>query len=124
MSFSIKIFFSLFLLVFNYLSVFFNFFPSNAVSSHWLNSFQSSQIISEQISASDAPARLSLGQKIKLNQAQLKDLEYLPGIGKKTAELILAERARRGHFQHLEDLMTIKGIKEKKFSKIKPYLEL
>jgi len=45
----------------------------------------------------------------------------LPGVGEKTALAIIE---RRGHvpFRRIEDIMQVKGVGEKKFEKMKPYL--
>ncbi len=71
-----------------------------------------------------AASRLAVGQKINLNQATFEELKLLPGIGEKMAEEILKLRNIRGKFSSLEELMRVKGIKEKRFAKLKPYLEI
>ena len=68
--------------------------------------------------------RLVLGKKINLNRAGLEDLVSVPGIGPKTAERILDARQKLGGFKRLEDLMQVKGIKEKKLAWLKKYLEI
>jgi comEA protein len=57
---------------------------------------------------------------INLNTATLDQLATLPGVGPKTAELILQYRTKNGGFKKIEELMNIKGIGEKSFLKIKP----
>ena len=57
---------------------------------------------------------------INLNTATIEQLETLPGIGRKTAELILQHRTKSGGFKRIEDLMNVKGIGEKSFLKLKP----
>ena len=59
---------------------------------------------------------------INLNSATLEQLEALPGIGRKTAQLILEYRQKSGGFKKVEELMNIKGIGEKSFLKLKPML--
>ena len=65
--------------------------------------------------------RLLFDIPININQANTNDLMMVPGIGKKTAEQIIQFRRVNGDFKRLEDLMKIRGIKEKKFAKFKKY---
>jgi competence protein ComEA len=46
----------------------------------------------------------------------------LPRVGQRTAERILAFRKQHGGFQRPEELMNVKGIGEKSFAKLKPFL--
>jgi competence ComEA-like helix-hairpin-helix protein len=64
----------------------------------------------------DAPAR-----PVNLNAAPKGELTKLPGVGEKTAEAII-ERRTHIPFRRIEDIMEVKGIGEKKFEKMKPYL--
>jgi competence protein ComEA len=58
---------------------------------------------------------------VNLNTATVDQLMTLPGIGQKTAELILEYRAKNGgSFKKIEELMNVKGIGEKSFLKLKP----
>jgi competence protein ComEA len=57
---------------------------------------------------------------INLNTATAAQLETLPGIGTRTAQLIVEHRQKNGNFKKVEELMNIKGIGEKSFLKIKP----
>ena len=57
---------------------------------------------------------------INLNTATVEQLETLPGIGRKTAELIVQHRTKSGGFKRIEDLMNVKGIGEKSFLTLKP----
>jgi competence protein ComEA len=57
---------------------------------------------------------------LNLNTATLEQLATLPGIGPKTAQLILEYRTKNGSFKKIEELMNIKGIGEKSFLKLKP----
>ena len=67
-----------------------------------------------------AQAAAPAAPAINLNTATIEQLETLPGIGRKTAELILQHRTRSGGFKRIEDLMNVKGIGEKSFLKLKP----
>ena len=59
---------------------------------------------------------------VNLNTATQAQLEVLPGIGAKAAQRILEYRQKNGSFKKPEDLMNVKGIGEKAFLKLKPYL--
>ena len=62
------------------------------------------------------------GALVNLNTATQAQLETLPGIGAKAAQRILEYRQKNGSFKKPEDLMNVKGIGEKAFLKLKPYL--
>ena len=57
---------------------------------------------------------------VNLNTATIEQLTTLPGVGRKTAELIVEYRTKSGGFKKIEELMNIKGIGEKTFLKLKP----
>jgi competence protein ComEA len=57
---------------------------------------------------------------VNLNTATADQLEALPGIGPATATRIVEYRQKNGPFKKIEDLMSIKGIGEKSFLKLKP----
>jgi competence protein ComEA len=57
---------------------------------------------------------------VNLNTATAAELQALPGVGAATAKLILEHRQKNGGFKKIEELMTIKGIGEKSFLKLKP----
>jgi competence protein ComEA len=65
--------------------------------------------------------KVALNIPININKASQTDLMLIPGIGEKTALKIIQLRERSGRFNKIEDLMKIRGIKEKKFIKIKKY---
>lgn len=56
---------------------------------------------------------------ININTCSAAELTSLPGIGPKTAELILAYRKENGGFARIEDLLLIKGIGPKKYDAIR-----
>jgi competence protein ComEA len=61
---------------------------------------------------------------VNINTASVKELTQIPGIGKVTANLIIAYREKHGPFKQIEDIQKIKGIGSKKFAKIKDLITL
>jgi len=61
--------------------------------------------------------------KLNINNASFEDLVKVPGIGPKTASLIL-ERRQREKFRSIEELKEIKGIGDKKLQKLKEYVDV
>ena len=57
---------------------------------------------------------------VNLNTATIDQLTTLPGVGRKTAELIIEYRTKSGGFKKIEELMNVKGIGETTFLKLKP----
>ncbi len=66
-----------------------------------------------------APAKKSV---VNVNQASAEELARLPRVGPSLAGKILAHREKNGPFKRAEDLMEVKGIGEKMFALLKPYL--
>jgi len=64
------------------------------------------------------------GKKVNINQASAKELVNLPRIGAKAADKIVEYRQVHGSFSKVEDLMEVKGIGEKLFTQLKPYVTL
>lgn len=60
---------------------------------------------------------------VNLNTASLKDLEYLPGIGK-TLAIRIVERRKIKAFINIDDLKYVEGIGEKKFNKLKTMIKV
>jgi competence protein ComEA len=59
---------------------------------------------------------------VNINQAASAELARLPRVGTKLADRIVAHRAQHGPFHRIEDLMEVKGVGEKFFTTLKPYL--
>ena len=59
---------------------------------------------------------------VNINQATSAELARLPRVGAKLADRIVAHRADHGPFRRIEDLMEVKGVGEKFFTTLKPYL--
>ena len=73
-----------------------------------------------QSSESEAHATLAAdAERVELNSADKAALESLPGIGPRTAELIIEYRAENGGFEKVEDLMNVRGIGERTFLRLR-----
>jgi competence ComEA-like helix-hairpin-helix protein len=59
---------------------------------------------------------------INLNTATADQLEEVPGIGPATAQKILDTRKSYGAFKSVDDLLSIKGIGQKRLDKMRKYL--
>ena len=70
----------------------------------------------------NAAELLALNLPVDINRADFEELVLVPGIGKKTAALIIALRERKKGFSSLRELEEIKGIKEKKLAGLQKYL--
>jgi comEA protein len=64
------------------------------------------------------------GKQININTATKEELMQLPGVGEKTALLIIEYRDDSSGFKTIEDIMEVKGIGPKKFEKMKKYLKV
>lgn len=78
--------------------------------------------------AAPADADLAAGSgeaappKVDLNLADVQALVSLPGVGEAMAQRILDWRAEHGRFERVEDLIKVKGIGEKSFEKLRPFV--
>lgn len=70
-----------------------------------------------------AQAPAGSGKKVNINTASAAELVFLPRIGLKVAERIV-ERRKEKPFARPEDLMEVKGIGEKLFLSLKPYVSV
>ncbi len=69
-----------------------------------------------------AATRLALDLPIDVNTASVSDLMLIPGIGPKTAEKIVVLRRERTRFRSLDELASVKGIKDKRLERFRKYL--
>jgi len=56
---------------------------------------------------------------VNINTASAAELDALPGIGAKTAALIVEYRQKNGPFKKVEELMNVRDVGEKNFLKLK-----
>lgn len=84
------------------------------------------QLLDEEIDIvkRDTRKKIIAGIKINVNTATSEELSHLPGISEETAEYIVKYRTERGKIKTYKELLSVKGIKEKKLKKIKPFIEL
>lgn len=71
-----------------------------------------------------APPAHAADGKVNINTADASQLTLLPRIGPATAERIIAFREENGSFETLEDLMLVRGIGEKTFELLEPWIAL
>ncbi|HEY0514767.1 MAG TPA: helix-hairpin-helix domain-containing protein [Thermoanaerobaculia bacterium] len=62
------------------------------------------------------------GKKVNINSADSSQLTMLPRVGPSVAQRIVDYRKQNGSFKKPEDLMLVRGIGEKTFELIKPYV--
>lgn len=72
--------------------------------------------------AADTSPAAAPGGKVNINQASVEQISFLPRIGAKVAARVLEYRKTHGQFARAEDLMEVKGIGEKLFLTLKPYI--
>jgi competence ComEA-like helix-hairpin-helix protein len=57
-----------------------------------------------------------------INEASPEELERLPGIGPALAARIVEHRERFGRFRRAEHLLLVRGISERRFLQLRPYV--
>lgn len=62
------------------------------------------------------------GGVVNINTASVQELKLLPRVGPALAQRILEFREKNGPFKSPEELMRVKGIGEKTFHLMKPYV--
>ena len=74
--------------------------------------------------AAQAKTQASPDNPVDINKATVESLVTVPGIGEVTAERIVKWRETNGPFRRIEDLMKVKGIGDKTFDKLRPYIKV
>lgn len=67
-------------------------------------------------------AKTERSSLININTATPSELEKLPGVGKVTAERIVAQREQFGPFRRVEHLMMVRGLSDRKFRALRPMI--
>jgi competence protein ComEA len=70
----------------------------------------------------DAVPASQPGGVVNINTADVAQLSNLPRIGAKAAQRIIDYRAQHGAFQKKTDLMQVKGVGEKSFNLLSPFI--
>ena len=65
------------------------------------------------------PAAAASTDIVNLNTASATQIATLPGIGPKTADLIVQYRTKNGAFKKIEEIMNVRGVGENSFLKLK-----
>ena len=71
-----------------------------------------------------APALAAAQGVVNVNEASAEELVLLPRVGPVVAQRILEFRAENGPFESEEDLMLVRGIGERTFEQLRPYVTL
>ena len=71
-----------------------------------------------------AAAKAAPTEKVDLNAATVEQLTTLPGVGAKLAARIVEYREKVGRFRSTDELLNVKGIGEKNFQKLEPWLTI
>ena len=61
-------------------------------------------------------------KKLDVNRATLAELVAVPGVGDRMAQAIVDLRAKKGSFARIDELLEVRGIKEKKLAALTAYL--
>jgi competence protein ComEA len=59
---------------------------------------------------------------ININEASREELERLPGVGPALAARIVEHRERYGRFRRAEHLLLVRGISERRFLQLRPFV--
>jgi competence ComEA-like helix-hairpin-helix protein len=65
-----------------------------------------------------------VGRRLDPNQADAAALAAVPGLGDRTAEAIVADRAERGPFRSVEDLRRVAGIGAHTLAELAPHVRI
>jgi len=84
--------------------------------------FTSSPLVAQRASKPPVAATVASTEAVNLNTATAAQIASLPGIGPKTADLVVQYRQKNGPFKKIEEVMNVRGIGEKSFLRIKDRL--
>jgi competence protein ComEA len=84
--------------------------------------FVSSPLAAQRAAKPPVAATVVSTEVVNLNSATAAQIATLPGIGPKTADLVVQYRVKNGPFKKIEEIMNVRGVGEKSFLKIKDRL--
>lgn len=67
-------------------------------------------------------AQVSSAGAVNVNTATAAELERLSGVGRATADNIIAYRTENGAFRRVEHLMLVRGMSERRFAELRPFI--
>ncbi|HET7825360.1 MAG TPA: helix-hairpin-helix domain-containing protein [Anaeromyxobacter sp.] len=66
--------------------------------------------------------RLVLGLPLDANRAEERVLAFVPGLSRRLAAELVAERRERGPFSSVEDVLRVRGVGPRRLARAAPYL--
>jgi competence ComEA-like helix-hairpin-helix protein len=81
-------------------------------------------VVSSLTTSEPAHARPATTTLININTASREELEKLPGIGEGLAARIVEHRERHGAFRRVEHLIIVRGISQRRFEALRPYVTI
>lgn len=76
------------------------------------------------LAATVVPLHAETTGQVNINTATVQELALLPYVGDSVAQKIVDHRAKNGPFKSVEDLMLVRGIGDKSFARLKPYVTI
>ena len=86
--------------------------------------FIASPVLAQRATKPPVAATAASTEVVNLNTATAAQIALLPGIGPKTADLVVQYRQKNGPFKKIEEIMNVRGIGEKSFLRIKDRLSV
>jgi competence protein ComEA len=74
--------------------------------------------------ALEGDERLALGLRLDPNVAGIRELAFVPGLSRRLAAAVVADRAERGPFHTVDDLQRVRGIGPKRLAQARAALEI
>lgn len=78
----------------------------------------------DNVKASITESQANANGQIDINTATADQLQLIDGIGPSIAQRIIDYRTNNGRFKNIEELKNVRGIGEKSFEKMKPYIKV